>query len=65
MPKGFNLRCAIDRDVWIQGSVAAGVPAEYGETLRMLTETIASGMWEWAPGLTTTSRTSLGAADQV
>ena len=34
----------IDREVWIQGSVAAGVPAEYGETLRMLTETIASGM---------------------
>jgi uncharacterized protein YbjT (DUF2867 family) len=34
----------IDRDVWIQGSVAAGVPAEYGEVLRMLTETIASGM---------------------
>ena len=34
----------IDRDVWIQGSVVAGVPAEYGEMLRMLTETIASGM---------------------
>jgi hypothetical protein len=34
----------IDRDVWIQGSVAAGVPAEYGQMLRMLTETIASGM---------------------
>src|ERR1700730_15027322 len=34
----------IDRDVWIQGSVAAGVPAEYGEGLRMLTETIASGL---------------------
>jgi uncharacterized protein YbjT (DUF2867 family) len=34
----------IDRDVWIQGSVAAGVPAEYGERLRMLTETIASRM---------------------
>jgi uncharacterized protein YbjT (DUF2867 family) len=33
----------IDRDAWIQGSVAAGVPADYGETLRMLTETIASG----------------------
>ena len=33
-----------DRDVWIQGSVAAGVLAEYGEMLRMLTETIASGM---------------------
>jgi len=34
----------IDRDVWIQGSVAPGVPAECGEMLRMLTETIASGM---------------------
>jgi uncharacterized protein YbjT (DUF2867 family) len=34
----------IDRDVWIRGSVAAAVPAEYGERLRMLTETIASGM---------------------
>ncbi|WP_330255956.1 hypothetical protein OG874_16165 [Nocardia sp. NBC_00565] len=34
----------IDRDVWIQGSVAAGVPAEYGEMLQMLTETVASGM---------------------
>ena len=34
----------IDRDVWIQGRVAADVPAEYGEMLRMLTETIASGM---------------------
>jgi uncharacterized protein YbjT (DUF2867 family) len=34
----------IDRELWIQGSVAADVPAEYGETLRMLTETIASGL---------------------
>ncbi len=33
----------IDRDAWIDGSVAAGVPVEYGEMLRMLTETIASG----------------------
>jgi uncharacterized protein YbjT (DUF2867 family) len=33
----------IDRDMWIQGAVAAGAPAQYGETLRMLTETIASG----------------------
>jgi uncharacterized protein YbjT (DUF2867 family) len=33
----------IDRDLWIQGVVAAGVPAEYGEMLRMLTETVASG----------------------
>jgi uncharacterized protein YbjT (DUF2867 family) len=34
----------IDRDVWIQGTVASGVPAEYGEMLRMLTETVASGL---------------------
>jgi len=34
----------IDRDLWIQSSVAAGVPAEYGEMLRTLTETIAAGM---------------------
>ena len=33
----------IDRNAWIDGSVAAGVPAAYGERLRMLTETIASG----------------------
>jgi hypothetical protein len=33
----------IDRDVWIRASVAAGVPADYGEVLRTLTETIASG----------------------
>ena len=30
--------------MWIQGSVAAGAHAEYGEMVRMLTETIASGM---------------------
>ena len=34
----------VDRDLWIQGAVAAGVPVKYGEVLRMLTETIASGM---------------------
>ena len=33
----------IDRDAWIQSVVAAGVPAEYGAMLRMLTESIASG----------------------
>ncbi|HLQ54899.1 MAG TPA: NAD(P)H-binding protein [Streptosporangiaceae bacterium] len=33
----------IDREAWIDGSVAAGVPAEYGQMLRRLTETIASG----------------------
>jgi uncharacterized protein YbjT (DUF2867 family) len=39
-PAKFN---DIDRDAWIDGAVAAGVPAEYGEVLRMLTETVASG----------------------
>jgi uncharacterized protein YbjT (DUF2867 family) len=33
----------IDRDVWIQRTVAAGVPVAYGGVLRMLTETVASG----------------------
>jgi uncharacterized protein YbjT (DUF2867 family) len=33
----------IDRNAWIDATVAAGVPAEYSEMLRMLTETIASG----------------------
>jgi uncharacterized protein YbjT (DUF2867 family) len=33
----------IDRNAWIDGTVAIGVPAAYGEVLRMLTETIASG----------------------
>ncbi|HEY2640575.1 MAG TPA: NmrA family NAD(P)-binding protein [Streptosporangiaceae bacterium] len=33
----------IDRDMWIQGAVAAGVPADYGEMLRTLTTTVASG----------------------
>jgi uncharacterized protein YbjT (DUF2867 family) len=33
----------IDRDEWVAGAVASGVPAEYGAVLRMLTETIASG----------------------
>jgi len=33
----------VDRDTWVEGTVAAGVPSEYGEMLRMLTETIASG----------------------
>ena len=33
-----------DRNVWIQSLVAAGVPSEYGVMLRMLTETVASGM---------------------
>jgi uncharacterized protein YbjT (DUF2867 family) len=33
----------IDRHAWIQASLAAGVPDDYGEILRILTETIASG----------------------
>jgi uncharacterized protein YbjT (DUF2867 family) len=33
----------IDRDVWIAGAVAGGVPAEYGAVLSTLTETLASG----------------------
>jgi uncharacterized protein YbjT (DUF2867 family) len=33
----------IDRDEWVAGAVASGVPAEYGEVLRTLTDTIASG----------------------
>ncbi len=33
----------LDRDAWVIGAVASGIPAEYGAVLRMLTETIASG----------------------
>jgi uncharacterized protein YbjT (DUF2867 family) len=33
----------IDRSGWVDAVVASGVPAEYGETLRLLTETVASG----------------------
>lgn len=33
----------IDRHAWIGAMTQAGVPAEYGEVLRMLTETVASG----------------------
>ena len=33
----------IDRSSWVEGAIASGVPAEYGEMLQMLTETIASG----------------------
>ncbi|TYL43661.1 NmrA family NAD(P)-binding protein [Dickeya sp. ws52] len=35
--------CDIDRNTWIDAMIQAGVPAEYGEVLRLLTETIASG----------------------
>ena len=33
----------IDRQAWIQASIAAGVPADYSGMLAMLTETVASG----------------------
>ena len=33
----------IDRNAWVNAMIQAGVPAEYGEVLRTLTETIASG----------------------
>ena len=33
----------IDRDAWISAITAAGVPSEYGDVLRTLTETIAKG----------------------
>jgi len=33
----------LDRDAWVAGAIANGVPAEYGAVLRGLTETIASG----------------------
>jgi uncharacterized protein YbjT (DUF2867 family) len=33
----------IDRNAWINATVAAGVPANYGEVLRTLTETVATG----------------------
>jgi uncharacterized protein YbjT (DUF2867 family) len=33
----------VDRNAWVNAMIQAGVPAEYGEVLRTLTETIASG----------------------
>ena len=33
----------VDRDTWIKAMIAAGVPSEYGDVLRALTETIATG----------------------
>jgi uncharacterized protein YbjT (DUF2867 family) len=33
----------LDRDAWIAGAVANGIPSEYGAVLRKLTETVASG----------------------
>jgi uncharacterized protein YbjT (DUF2867 family) len=33
----------IDRLSWVESVIASGVPAEYGEMLQMLTETVASG----------------------
>jgi uncharacterized protein YbjT (DUF2867 family) len=33
----------IDTELWVQGALAAGVPGEYGQMLRILTEAVASG----------------------
>ncbi len=33
----------LDRDAWITGAIATGVPEAYGAVLRQLTETVASG----------------------
>ena len=33
----------IDRETWIEGVLAAGVPVDYGQMLHFLTETVASG----------------------
>ena len=33
----------IDRHSWLESVIASGVPAEYGEMLQLLTETVASG----------------------
>jgi hypothetical protein len=33
----------IDRETWVQSSIAAGVPADYTDMLRLLTETIGAG----------------------
>lgn len=34
----------VDRQAWVEGVIASGVPAEYGEMLQMLTDTVASGL---------------------
>jgi hypothetical protein len=33
----------IDRRAWVDAVIASGVPTEYGEMLRLLTETVSSG----------------------
>ncbi len=33
----------LDREAWIAGAIANGIPPEYGAVLRRLTETVASG----------------------
>jgi uncharacterized protein YbjT (DUF2867 family) len=33
----------IDRQAWVDGIIASGIPAEYGAMLQMLTDTVASG----------------------
>jgi hypothetical protein len=53
----------MDREMWIQASVAAGVPAEYGEMLRTLTETMATG--KGLPAQRQRREDHGGATDQV
>jgi hypothetical protein len=33
----------LERDAWIAGAIANGIPREYGAVLRRLTETVANG----------------------
>ena len=35
--------CRLDRGAWVDAEIASGVPAEYGEILTVLKDTIASG----------------------
>jgi uncharacterized protein YbjT (DUF2867 family) len=54
-----------DRDEWVDAMVRSGVPAEYGEVLRTLTETIASGRGSQPNGdvLAATGATPVSFAD--
>ena len=40
----------LDRDAWIKGAIANGIPSEYGPVLRQLTETVATGHGSRANG---------------
>lgn len=55
----------IDRDAWIGAMTQAGVPAEYGAVLRMLTETVAGGRGSQPNGdvLAATGRAPIAFAD--